>query len=196
MSISMTGCTFTGTVTGGDGRVIKPVVTGSTVTYTAPPAPPVTATLGSKSLQPGDWISVDMLGGTYQHHAIYKGDGDFISRSAEKGGVFVDASSEYAGKKGYFVHRGGEAALRCAMKSIGDRTYNVVTNNCEHFCSTCCGFGHNSAQVKVVGGKLVVLAGTILARHYNVPDSVSYSAEWSGGFTSGGGFGGGFRISF
>jgi hypothetical protein len=152
----------------------------------------VTATLGGMDLLPGDWLAID--GAVYKHHTLYVGNGEFVSYQTS--GVLLEGSSEYQGKRAHLVHRGGASAAAKARSRVGERAYNLLTNNCEQFCSACVGLGHHSKQVVVAAGKCSVVAGSALANHLNRNSNISYTCGLSGGFSTGGGFSGGLVFKF
>ena len=101
----------------------------------------------------GDWMMQASGGGTYYHHFLYVGAGKFVSRQQK--GVVLEPTSKYIGTKATRVLRGGQGAADRARARVGESGYNLLTNNCEHFCSQICGRGHHSEQVRVGTGKLL-----------------------------------------
>eukprot|EP00484_Ammonia_sp_Unknown_P016291 CAMPEP_0197058396 /NCGR_PEP_ID=MMETSP1384-20130603/107262_1 /TAXON_ID=29189 /ORGANISM="Ammonia sp." /LENGTH=227 /DNA_ID=CAMNT_0042493131 /DNA_START=32 /DNA_END=715 /DNA_ORIENTATION=+ len=155
----------------------------------------VTAHLGGTELAPGDWLMHDgHYGSYYKHHFIYIGNGEFVSRQTN--GVVLEGRAQYQGKKAWLIYRGGVGAANKAKGRIGEKGYNLANNNCEHFCSDCCGFGHKSEQVFVSSGKAMVKLGSALASALNTNPNVNYTSSMHGGFSSMGGFSVGVRFSF
>eukprot|EP00111_Clytia_hemisphaerica_P024403 TCONS_00072000-protein len=150
---------------------------------------------GSSLFTPGDWLMTDgPKSSIYKHHFIYVGRGEFVSRQTN--GVQLEKASVYQGKKCWLVNRGGQAAASKARARVGESGYNLVTNNCEHFCSEVSGLGHHSEQVFVSTGKACVTLGSALANHLGLGGSnVRFTSSVSGGLTSMGGFGGGISFS-
>eukprot|EP00485_Elphidium_margaritaceum_P013103 CAMPEP_0202693762 /NCGR_PEP_ID=MMETSP1385-20130828/7797_1 /ASSEMBLY_ACC=CAM_ASM_000861 /TAXON_ID=933848 /ORGANISM="Elphidium margaritaceum" /LENGTH=210 /DNA_ID=CAMNT_0049349493 /DNA_START=94 /DNA_END=726 /DNA_ORIENTATION=+ len=155
----------------------------------------ITAHCGGTELQPGDWLMMDgHHGGYYKHHFIYVGNGEFVSRQTN--GVVLEGRAQYQNKKAYLIYRGGLACANKAKSRIGEKGYNLASNNCEHFCSDCCGLGHKSEQVFVSSGKAMVKLGSALANAVNSNPNMKFTSSMQGGFSSMGGFSMGVSFSF
>ena len=107
----------------------------------------------------------------YSHHGIYVGGGSVIHYAGwaldrETGPVEETDLQTFTQGKGYLVveHHGAEAAKRIverARSRLGEQSYNVFANNCEHFCNWCVTGNHHSGQIDVVTGTgAVSLAST------------------------------------
>lgn len=156
-----------------------------------------TARLGDTELLPGDWLMHEgQLGGVYYHHFMYIGGGYFVSRQTS--GVVREEPEAYQGTRARLVHRGGSAAADRAIARVGERGYNLVTDNCEHFCSEVCGLGGGSEQVVVGSGKLLVATlGLLGGFAQNSGQSYSFVGGISGGISAGRrGFSAGVRFDF
>lgn len=153
------------------------------------------AYVGNTLLEPGDWLVSDgSLGGIYKHHFIYVGNGEFVGYNTD--GVRKEIKSEIEGKKVYLKNRGGLAVAQKALSRIGENKYNLITNNCEHFCSSVSGYGHKSEQVIVGTGKIVAPILSHLGNSINSNPNVKFHSNMTGGFTTGGGFSGGISFRF
>lgn len=92
-------------------------------------------------LQLGDHLWVQRF--QYTHHGIYYGDGRLIHYLIE--GVTVDSLETFA--DGSIVRRKNsyqsptkyspEEIITRAQSKIGEDSYNLAVNNCEHFCRWC-----------------------------------------------------------
>lgn len=112
----------------------------------------------------GDHIRV--LRGFYWHHGIDSGDGTVIhytgtpfERNAavkrESRNVFAEG-----GEVEVVSHPGGFGAHKTigrARSRMGEKKYDLVFNNCEHFALWCCPGEHRSEQVDVVTGMVGVV---------------------------------------
>jgi len=94
----------------------------------------------------------------YAHHGIYVGQGRVVqygglSRGLRRGPVEEVSLSQFAQGRP-ICHRPGESlwfdrheVVRRARVRIGENRYNVLKNNCEHFCEWCIRGEHRSYQV-------------------------------------------------
>ena len=162
----------------------------------------ITASVGGTTLQPGDWLVTDgdAVPGAYQHHFMYVGDGEFVSRQRKpgNGGVLLEQRSVYEGKKAAIVHSGGQSVADAARRRVGETGFNLLTKNCEHFCSEVCGMGTKSVQALVGTGKLTTAIALTVASFAGNSSSnnVSFRGGISGGFSAcRGGFSGGIGFN-
>ena len=84
----------------------------------------------------------------YEHHGIYAGNGMVIhyagfAKSAHRGPVeevaleqFADGH-ELAVRPHPFPKFSGEETVPRARTRLGENSYRLLTNNCEHFCAWC-----------------------------------------------------------
>ena len=100
-------------------------------------------------------------------------------------GVLLEGKKEYNGCKAWLVYRGGQCAATKARSRVGQKGYNVFSNNCEHFASEVCGLGKKSNQVRIASGKLAIVLGTELARALGYRGSFP-KVTMTGGLTTGG----------
>jgi hypothetical protein len=112
----------------------------------------------TQSLKPGTELIVDRLG--YRHHGIYVGEGLVIHYAG-----WVDYSSglietvtveDFARRRPVRVGRvpsesqHGDDIVRRARSRLGERCYDVLRNNCEHFCNWCQVGESRSTQVDLL----------------------------------------------
>lgn len=93
----------------------------------------------------------------YSHHGIYIGDGQVIHYSGlanglESGPIEVASLEDFcAGNevnaKTYKESYPADEIVRRAMSRVGESSYSVFNNNCEHFCLWCITGSHTSIQV-------------------------------------------------
>lgn len=94
----------------------------------------------------------------YSHHGIYAGQGRVVqygglSRGLRRGPVEEVSLSQFAqGRPICHRPRGSHwfdphEVVRRARMRLGENRYNVLTNNCEHFCEWCVRGEHRSYQV-------------------------------------------------
>jgi len=96
-------------------------------------------------LAPGTELIVDQRG--YKHHGIYVGGGRVIHYrgwiSTLHGLVEEIPLAEFVGKRPYRAGRHpedlahGAEIVRRARSRLGERSYSLVRNNCEHLCNWC-----------------------------------------------------------
>ena len=102
---------------------------------------------------------------TYMHHGIYVSDNEVIHFTGKKDGKisgkdnmvistslaeFLDGRTlevkEYSGEERQFLND-PETIVNIARAHLGDRHYNLVFNNCEHFANLCTMNDKKSEQV-------------------------------------------------
>lgn len=122
--------------------------------------------LGAHIVTPRRW---------YTHHGIYVGAGQVIhyqglSSSLRRGPVAKVSLAEFS--QGHPVHVHGEADVAYsgieiaarACSRLGEDAYDVLRNNCEHFCSWCLSGAARSPQVErlLLSSWVVALAAQVL----------------------------------
>ena len=97
-----------------------------------------------------DFLNID---GVYEHHGIDCGDGtvihyrkgtDTIERTSKKD--FTDGRIVYA--KRYPLCYIADTVIQRAESRLGEKKYNIIFNNCEHFATWCITGVSHSQQVK------------------------------------------------
>jgi hypothetical protein len=94
----------------------------------------------------------------YTHHGIYVGLGMVVQygglcRGLRRGPVEEVALSKFAQGRPIYLRREQSPwfdryeVVRRARLRLGENCYNVLTNNCEHFCEWCVHGEHRSYQV-------------------------------------------------
>jgi len=94
----------------------------------------------------------------YTHHGIYVGSGKVVqygglSRGLWRGPVEEVSLSQFAHGRQIWVRAqqprwsDPHEVVRRARSRLGEDRYNVLTNNCEHFCEWCVRGEHRSYQV-------------------------------------------------
>ena len=126
----------------------------------------------------------------YEHHGIYVGSGRVIhyagfARSEHRGPVeevpieqFADGHAVAVRPHPFPKYSGEETVLR-ARSRLGENSYRLLTNNCEHFCTWCvCGKGrseqvracvtHPAVAARAVMGmcRALIAARRAARRHY------------------------------
>ncbi len=103
----------------------------------------------------GDHLYVSRGYGTYTHHGIDCGDGTVIhykeGEAIARSSMAFFARGEQVFVKPYGPDLPTDAAdlvLQRAVSRIGERDYNVIFNNCEHFATWCKTGKHESEQVQ------------------------------------------------
>jgi hypothetical protein len=131
----------------------------------------------------GDHLYVLRGYGAYTHHGIDCGDGTvihykegeaiartsmaFFSRG-EQVGVQVYGAADPSDSRSERLCQRPDDVIKRAESRIGERDYNLVFNNCEHFVLWCKTGRHQSAQVdRAVGATLV--GGVLLSGGLAVP---------------------------
>ena len=92
-----------------------------------------------KTLKRGDHIYVNY--GGYTHHGIYCGDDKVIhygARSKVREVLLSDfAQKHHVSVQKYYHSYPAERVVSRAKKRLGEKKYNLVFNNCEHFAVWC-----------------------------------------------------------
>ncbi|MBF0502821.1 MAG: lecithin retinol acyltransferase family protein [Candidatus Riflebacteria bacterium] len=124
----------------------------------------------------GDHIKVTRAGGAYTHHGIDMGDGTVIHFSGEIADLGNSAEiervpSEQFANGGkikvveYAKKADADEICRRAEKCLGEKGYNPISNNCEHFAEECRTGEHVSDQANTVVSTGVGVAGTSAATY-------------------------------
>ncbi len=79
----------------------------------------------------GDWMKYNCI--YYWHHFIDLGNGYIVERSKKFAGVYKEAFPYH--KDCSIVKYGNSDTAETALNRIGERGYDLVFKNCEHFCS-------------------------------------------------------------
>lgn len=116
----------------------------------------------------------------YTHHGIYVGAGQVVhyqglSSSLRRGPVAKVSLAEFTHGHPVRVHREADVAysdievVARACSRLGEDAYDVLRNNCEHFCSWCLVGAARSPQVErlLSSSRAVGLAAQVLAALVN-----------------------------
>lgn len=104
------------------------------------------------------------LDGLYEHHGIDCGDGTVIHYSKQEDEATVKRTSmrEFTWGKPVYIRRYpahyiAETTLRRAESRLGEREYNLLFNNCEHFATWCKTGISDSKQIREFAPLLATL---------------------------------------
>jgi hypothetical protein len=128
----------------------------------------------SKKPSLGDQIKVNR--GIYDHHGIYIGNDRVIQFGSTTGeldpakAMVIETSLDDFLKGGELLvceytedelkkRRSPKEIVEYAKAHLGDKGYDIVNNNCEHFSNECAFGEHKSFQVESVMGLLFNLFG-------------------------------------
>lgn len=108
------------------------------------------------ALLPGDHVVVNR--GYYTHHGIYIGNNKLIHYSGEPGtnGTICETTlKSFAKNNEFWVYKHSNSytsseIISRARTRLGEGEYNLIFNNCEHFCHWCCTGVAKSNQVTAV----------------------------------------------
>jgi NodT family efflux transporter outer membrane factor (OMF) lipoprotein len=120
----------------------------------------------------------------YTHHGIYVGRGRVVQygglcRGLRRGPVEEVVVSQFAQGRAIYVRLADsrrfarEEVVRRARSRIGENCYNVITNNCEHFCEWCVHGEHQSYQVDNLLGQCLKVWRGIAGFWNKCPDGSS-----------------------
>ena len=130
-----------------------------------------------KQIRPGDVIFVERDFNLYRHYAVYVGDGEIIHYASESGDFgenisihkttmkkFLDGAKQYfickfpkhSRIRGYHLYTKRETVER-AYQRLGEKQYDLLDNNCEHFAVWCRTNISDSSQVKKLENGLLSL---------------------------------------
>ena len=112
-------------------------------------------------MKKGDHLVVSRLG--YSHHGLYVGGGMVIHYSGFvqgiSGGVIETISldsfcdGEQVAVRDYWERKySRKKSVKRAYSRLGEDSYNVLFNNCEHFVTWCITGSHSSRQVQAMAG--------------------------------------------
>jgi hypothetical protein len=124
----------------------------------------------------GDHIKVRRAGGLYTHHGIDLGDGTVVHFSGEPLRL-AEACIERISLEGFLQngvmrvvrHRGAvrpsDEVVAAALSMVGNKNYDLLVNNCEHFATFCKTGKARSGQIHRMAktAAVVVAAGAGLA---------------------------------
>lgn len=118
---------------------------------------------------PGTELVVNRIG--YRHHGIYLGDGlviHYAGRIRHSHGLIETISLRaFVGRRHVRVGRRptqplqGEEIVRRARSRLGERRYDILRNNCEHFSSWCYTAEGRSGQVDPILQKIASLKAAV-----------------------------------
>jgi len=135
----------------------------------------------STELQPGDVIVTSRF--LYRHYGIYAGNGKVIHYAAADGDFGSDVKVRESGLEHFafdeeygilqFREKNGrkklfspEETLCRARSRLGEESYNLIFNNCEHFVLWCkCGI-NKSTQVEKAACAIALLGAAFIAGHF------------------------------
>lgn len=115
-----------------------------------------------KNLTIGSHIKMSRTG--YSHHGIYCGNGEVVhysgfAQALKKGALEITTLERFLdGRTQYYVIEypadkvrfSSEEIVNRALNRVGEDSYNLVFNNCEHFAAWCVTGKSESKQVKAV----------------------------------------------
>jgi lecithin:retinol acyltransferase len=107
----------------------------------------------------------------YLHHGIYVGDGKVVHYAGlacglHRGPVEEVPLDRFAHGRPVWVKSHAPSNFECqdvierARSRVGENCYQLLTNNCEHFCEWCLSGEPRSYQVEALLGRLRVLHAT------------------------------------
>ena len=123
----------------------------------------------------GDHLVTPRVG--YTHHGLYVGNDLVIhyaglSDGFNKKSIGLTSLESFCNGKGYtiashpFRRYNGEESVERAYSKLGEDSYNIIFNNCEHFVSWCINGIHSSAQVNS-NLATTTAAASLLINQYN-----------------------------
>jgi len=120
----------------------------------------------------GDHITVKRMGGVYTHHGIDMGDGTVIHYSGELFNIKdahvcrVPLEEFCKGEKHTVIKyppgkaRPVKEVIKTAKSFLGERKYNILLRNCEHFAVGCKTGAWKSKQVERVVKTAIAVTAT------------------------------------
>lgn len=129
----------------------------------------------------------------YTHHGIYVGDDKVIHYAGLADGLSSGVveettlkafsnGNEFSVKPHPHPRFTGQAVIDRARSRLGEDEYNILSNNCEHFCEWCINGEHRSAQVEQAksastrGLAAFTVLRTIAPPQISIPLSLCYGA--------------------
>jgi hypothetical protein len=107
----------------------------------------------------------------YFHHGIYVGNGRVIHYAgwfhSARGLIEEVTLEQFTEGRPYSIGRtpadrdGGKEIVRRARSRLGERSYHLLTNNCEHFCNWCQVGQCRSEQVEALTRLELLLVGIL-----------------------------------
>jgi Lecithin retinol acyltransferase len=120
-------------------------------------------------LTPGTQLFVSRAG--YRHHGIYVGNGRIIhyaGRISHARGLIEEILlAEFAQQRAIRIERlpagsfDAQEIVRRARSRLGERRYDLLRNNCEHFCNWCQLGESRSSQVERLTWPARLLGGPV-----------------------------------
>ena len=124
----------------------------------------------SEQLAPGMHLIIYRRG--YTHHGIYLGDGrvmHYAGRIKYPQGLVEEISlAEFSEGRAFraeisqIVRFSGNEIVRRARSRLGERRYDLLRNNCEHFCNWCRLGENRSFQVEWLTAPVRLLRSALL----------------------------------
>ena len=128
-------------------------------------------------LKPGDIILTDRV--FYKHYGVYAGKGHVIHYASSNGDFGLDACvretslGQFANGRECSViefsdnhdkenHFSGEETVHRARSRLGEKDYNLIFNNCEHFALWCKTGRNRSVQVEKAFATAVILGAALV----------------------------------
>jgi uncharacterized protein YfaT (DUF1175 family) len=135
------------------------------------------------SLKPGDIIFCDRI--IYKHYGVYAGNGRVIHYATQNGDFGADVRVRETSLKKFagdgkcmllpllnncagLKHFSAEETVKRARSRLGEKAYNLLFNNCEHF-ALWCKYGINkSTQVEQVMATALALGAVAVVTYIAV----------------------------
>jgi cell wall-associated NlpC family hydrolase len=125
------------------------------------------------NMKRGDHLVSSRLG--YDHHGLYIGNGEVIhysgfSEAFDKGSIEKTAIDEFTQGNGYSIKShlvcvyDAEERVERAFSKLGEDSYNLIFNNCEHFVNWCFNGFKTSSQVNNAVSVTATLANEYIKR--------------------------------
>lgn len=149
----------------------------------------------------GDHLVSSRLG--YSHHGLYIGNGEVIHYSGfselfDKGSIEVTTLEDFEQGRGSFVENhfvsvyDADERVERACSKLGEDSYNLLFNNCEHFVNWCFNGFKTSSQVnnavvglaKVVANEYATKKATEAAAFSIITQQVTSTASTVTGVTA------------
>lgn len=111
----------------------------------------------------------------YDHHGLYIGNGEVIHYSGfaevfDKGAIEITSLAEFEQGNGSKVKRhyvyiyDSDERIERAVSKLGEDSYNLFSNNCEHFVNWCFNGFKTSSQVNNAAATTAVLTNEYVKR--------------------------------